>query len=223
MHFRVVDEHGRQLGMGRNLARLKAELGAQARGAFQALAVLKVRRRTPVALRHSAPGSAPAQAPDPATVAASSRLRHAARSRQRYTSWNFGELPELMEMRKGGQTLIGFPALSTRATPSDRGLRRARCGRGQAPRRPAPPVRAADQGRAEVPGKEHPRPAEDGHAPSCRWARWKELRTQIIDVALDRAFLLDPLPTNAAASNNRLAEGRWRLTLIAARWRAWLA
>jgi ATP-dependent helicase HrpA len=42
MNFRVVDEHGRQLGMGRNLAALKAELGAQARGAFQALAGLKV-------------------------------------------------------------------------------------------------------------------------------------------------------------------------------------
>jgi ATP-dependent helicase HrpA len=29
MNFRVVDEHGRQLGTGRNLGALKAELGAQ--------------------------------------------------------------------------------------------------------------------------------------------------------------------------------------------------
>ena len=42
MNFRVVDEHGRQLGTGRNLGALKAELGAQARGAFQALAGLKL-------------------------------------------------------------------------------------------------------------------------------------------------------------------------------------
>jgi ATP-dependent helicase HrpA len=41
MNFKVVDEHGRQLGQGRNLGALKAELGAQARGAFQALAALK--------------------------------------------------------------------------------------------------------------------------------------------------------------------------------------
>ena len=41
MNVRVVDEHGRQLGAGRNLAALKAELGGQARGAFQALAGLK--------------------------------------------------------------------------------------------------------------------------------------------------------------------------------------
>ena len=42
MNLRVVDEHGRQLGMGRNVAVLKAELGDQARSAFQALAVLKL-------------------------------------------------------------------------------------------------------------------------------------------------------------------------------------
>ncbi|MFY9511183.1 MAG: ATP-dependent RNA helicase HrpA, partial [Rubrivivax sp.] len=42
MNFRVVDEHGRQLAMGRDLAGLKAELGGQARSAFQALAALKV-------------------------------------------------------------------------------------------------------------------------------------------------------------------------------------
>ena len=42
MNFRVVDEHGRQLGLGRHLAALKAELGGQARSAFQALAALKL-------------------------------------------------------------------------------------------------------------------------------------------------------------------------------------
>lgn len=42
MNVRVVDEHGRLLGTGRNLGALKAELGAQARGAFQALAALKM-------------------------------------------------------------------------------------------------------------------------------------------------------------------------------------
>jgi len=42
MNFRIDDEHGRQLGTGRNLAALKAELGGQARSAFQALAGLKV-------------------------------------------------------------------------------------------------------------------------------------------------------------------------------------
>ncbi|QJE01028.1 ATP-dependent RNA helicase HrpA [Massilia forsythiae] len=38
MNFKVVDEHGRQLDMGRNLATLQAELGGQARQSFQRMA-----------------------------------------------------------------------------------------------------------------------------------------------------------------------------------------
>ena len=43
----------------------------------------------------------------------------------------------------------------------------------------------------------------------------EELREQIIDVALDRAFLLEPLPAGEADFKRRLDEGRGRLTLIA--------
>ena len=42
-----------------------------------------------------------------------------------------------------------------------------------------------------------------------------EAARQIIDVALDRAFLLDPLPTDEADFKRRVDEGRGRLTLIA--------
>ncbi|MFP3187077.1 MAG: ATP-dependent RNA helicase HrpA, partial [Paraburkholderia sp.] len=38
MNFKVVDEHGRQLAMGRNLAQLRAELGGQAQQHFQKIA-----------------------------------------------------------------------------------------------------------------------------------------------------------------------------------------
>jgi ATP-dependent helicase HrpA len=43
----------------------------------------------------------------------------------------------------------------------------------------------------------------------------EELRAQIIDVAIDRAFLQEPLPTDEFAFKRRLEEGRGRLTLIA--------
>jgi ATP-dependent helicase HrpA len=43
----------------------------------------------------------------------------------------------------------------------------------------------------------------------------EELRDQIIEVALDRAFLLDPLPTTEVDFKKRVDEGRGRLTLIA--------
>jgi len=43
----------------------------------------------------------------------------------------------------------------------------------------------------------------------------EELREQIIDVAIDRAFLQEPLPTNDAQFKQRVQDGRGRLTLIA--------
>jgi ATP-dependent helicase HrpA len=43
----------------------------------------------------------------------------------------------------------------------------------------------------------------------------EELRDQIVAVALDRAFLLDPLPQDQLAFAKRLEEGRTRLNLIA--------
>jgi ATP-dependent helicase HrpA len=43
----------------------------------------------------------------------------------------------------------------------------------------------------------------------------EELREQIIGLALERAFLLTPLPTDEIAFKRRLEEGRGRLTLIA--------
>jgi ATP-dependent helicase HrpA len=43
----------------------------------------------------------------------------------------------------------------------------------------------------------------------------EELRTQITALAVDRAFLLEPLPPDAIAFKRRLEEGRGRLTLIA--------
>src|SRR5205085_38819 len=42
-----------------------------------------------------------------------------------------------------------------------------------------------------------------------------ELREQIVEVALDRAFLAEPLPTDAASFARRIDEGRGRLMLIA--------
>jgi ATP-dependent helicase HrpA len=42
-----------------------------------------------------------------------------------------------------------------------------------------------------------------------------ELRQQIIEVALDRAFLLAPLPADEFSFKKRIEEGRGRLTLIA--------
>jgi ATP-dependent helicase HrpA len=43
----------------------------------------------------------------------------------------------------------------------------------------------------------------------------EELRDQVVEVALDRAFMMDPLPVDAQQFARRLEEGRARLNLIA--------
>ena len=217
MNFRIVDEHGRQLGMGRSLAALKAELGGQARSAFQALAALKV-----VALAPPASGDAlPAQkgaavvpqrgagrAPPTVDPVVSSAA-------QTYSAWTFGELPELMELRQGAQALVGFPALIDKGDhveievfdEPDVAARKHRAGLRRL---------VALQIRDALKYLERNIPdLQKMAAAYMPLGTSEELRTQIIDVALDRAFLADPLPTDAAAFTHRIDDGRGRLTLVA--------
>jgi ATP-dependent helicase HrpA len=217
MNFRIVDEHGRQLGMGRNLAALKAELGAKARGAFQALAGLKV-SSSPSPSGGGQGGSTAAPVKGAGQVKAASPppgLPPEGGGERRYTAWSFGELPELMEIRKGGTSLVGFPALvddrdavrievfdepDVAATKHRAGLRRL----------------FALQLKDALKYLEKNIPDLQKMAVAFMpLGTLEELREQVIGVALDRAFLLDPLPATAADFQRRLEEGRGRLTLIA--------
>jgi ATP-dependent helicase HrpA len=218
MNIRVVDEHGRQLGMGRNLGALKAELGAKARGAFQALAGLKV-ASSPSPSGGGQGGGATASAKDrerpPPDLNPKSGGANPPAAEERYTAWTFGELPELMEVRKGGTSLVGFPALVDKgdavtievfdepevaAARHRAGLRRL----------------FALQLRDALKYLEKNIPDLQKMAVAYMpLGTQEELRDQIVEVALDRAFLLDPLPADAASFKRRLDEGRGRLTLIA--------
>jgi ATP-dependent helicase HrpA len=223
MHLRVVDEHGRQLGQGRNLGALKAELGSKARGAFQALASLKLQDIATPATARAADHVRREPAPDK-VMAPAELVSKASSAEQRHSTWDFGELPELMEIRKGGQTLIGFPALiddgdAVRIEVFDEpevaharhraGLRRLF----------ALHIRdALKYLEKNLPGLQSMGvaymavgKAENGSGGGTL----DELRQQILDLALDRAFLGEPLPTDATAFKARLDEGRGRLTLIA--------
>ena len=227
MNFRVVDEHGRVLGQGRNLGALKAEWGKQARGAFQALANLKLgvgAKAVPVQESAPAPKAAtagnatsPSKAPSASPVA----------SDKRHTAWTFGELPELLEIRKGGQTLIGFPALidagdavtvevfdepETANAKHRAGLRRLfalqikdalKYLEKNIPDLQKMAVTFMQVGKTE------------GKDSATSGGTIEELREQIITLALDRAFLIEPLPTDEFAFKKRVEEGRGRLTLIA--------
>jgi ATP-dependent helicase HrpA len=205
MNFRVVDEHGRQLATGRHLASLKAELGGQARSAFQALAALKLPAAVPAPPSPPERGVQAVVAPRAAPVAASTR----------YTGWSFGELPELMEIHRGAQAMVGFPALVD-------------CGDGveievfDEPEVAAAKHRAGLRRLVALQIKEPLKYLEKNIPDLQKMAAaymslgtLEELREQIIALALDRAFLAEPLPTDEAAFKRRIEEGRSRLTLIA--------
>jgi ATP-dependent helicase HrpA len=249
MNFRVVDEHGRQLGQGRNLGALKAELGSQARGAFQALASLKLAQSQSTSLdqtgslgagmaeRSAQVKEEPAKrAGDTQQSAQPSKFpAHASKAQAaiknvvssildgRFTTWIFGELPELLEIKKGGQRLIGFPALidggdavtievfdepESAAAKHRAGLRRLFALQMKDAlkylEKNIPDLQKMAVAYMNV-GK-----AENGSGGGTI----EELREQIVAVALDRAFLLDPLPTDEFAFKRRIDEGRGRLTLI---------
>jgi ATP-dependent helicase HrpA len=231
MNLRVVDEHGRQLGMGRNLGALRAEWGSKARGAFQALAQLKDQLGSES--EKSGPDTnSPAHSPglkklgsdpnfsDPNFSAApgTKALPAAQVSRkgeQKYADWSFGELPELMEIGKGGQTLIGFPALvdmgdavmlevfdepELAAAKHHKGLGRL----------------FALQIKDALKYLEKNLPdLQKMSVAYMSLGTVDELKTQIIEVAVARAFLQEPLPTDQASFKRRVEEGRGRLTLIA--------
>ena len=241
MNFRVVDEHGRQLGQGRNLGALKAEWGKQARGAFQALANIKLAQTAsaepakvsaqPVLKPNQAVAQVNTAGVAPKTVA--NTQTKSGVTEVRHTAWTFGELPELLEIQKpgsGGQTLIGFPALidggdavtvevfdepEVAAIKHRAGLRRLfalqikdalKYLEKNIPDLQKMAVAYMNVGKADN--------GKDGGS-SGTGGTIEELREQIIAVALDRAFLLDPLPTDEFAFKRRIDEGRGRLTLIA--------
>jgi ATP-dependent helicase HrpA len=167
MNFRVVDDDGRQLASGRDLAALKRELGEQAR------TVLK------------------AEAPvEPS---------------ERHTGWTMGALPEILEIERGGQTLVGFPAL----------------------------VDAGDAVTLEV--FDSPEQAREAHRSGVRRllaiafrdrirdlerslerdVHLGPLKSDIVSAALERTFLADSVPSTAEDFAARVAQGRSRFNLIA--------
>ncbi|MDB5883887.1 MAG: ATP-dependent helicase HrpA, partial [Polaromonas sp.] len=230
MNFRVVDEHGRQLGAGRNLGALKGELGTQARGAFQALAGLKnlgkpVSAQAVVEEQASTRHKSASSKPHPQagrSQAAPEKIM--AKVPDRYTGWSFGELPELMEIGKGQQTLIGFPALIDLGDAvtievfdePDAAAARHRAGlRRLFSLQIKDALKYLEKNLPDLMKMSTSYMLVGRAADNSGGGTVDELHQQIIEVALDRAFLLEPLPTNEADFKKRVDDGRGRLTLIA--------
>jgi ATP-dependent helicase HrpA len=134
---------------------------------------------------------------------------------EKYTAWTFAGLPELMEIRKGGTSLVGFPALVDQKDAVTIEVF-------DEPEVAASKHRAGLRRLFALQLKDALKYLEKNIPDLQRMAvafmplgTQEELRDQVIEVALDRAFMLDPLPANEADFKRRLEEGRARLTLIA--------
>jgi ATP-dependent helicase HrpA len=167
MNFRVVDEHGRQFGMGRDLAALKRELA----------------RESEAVLQGQARGDAG----------------------ERYTAWSFGDLQEIMEIRRGGHTLMGYPALVDAGDAVTLQVF-------DSPEKARAMHRAGVRRLLAIAFRERVRDLERALA---RDAALAPLKDDIVAAALDRAFLAESLPTLRAEYARRLEEGRSRFGLIA--------
>ncbi|TXG00456.1 ATP-dependent RNA helicase HrpA [Massilia arenae] len=225
MNFKVIDEHGRQLDMGRNLSTLQAELGGQARQSFQkmaeatpAAANARAQAARPVAAAPSAPAAPAAKGKGsaPQTAPATAPVQESASGRQHtgLTSWTFGELPELLEINQGKLTLIGFPALVDKGTHCDLevfddpnvatrthrvGLRRL----------------FALQFKEQLKFAEKNIPGLQGMGMQfMNIGSQEDLRDQIVAKAIDIACLQDPLPVDAASFNQRRDQGKGRIGLL---------
>lgn len=190
MNFRVVDEHGRTLEMGRNLAQLRAELGGLAQDAFQSVA----------------------QADESVAKDLAEGV----------TDWTFGELPELMEISRRGQTLIGHPALVDQgnvcsievfddpveaARTHRKGLRKLfrLVLREQVKyvERSLKDLGRVSMQAAVVPGLSRLFESAD------------TLSRGVVDAVLEATALVDPLPTDEESFKARKEDVRGRLTLVA--------
>ncbi|WP_241341988.1 ATP-dependent RNA helicase HrpA [Burkholderia cenocepacia] len=228
MNFKVIDEHGRQLAMGRNLAQLRQELGAQAQQQFQKIAAASTIATGGAADAGHALGHASASAATPAVAARGAKAGKGAAPQtavpaetgatalyENLTTWNFGKLPELLEIRRRGQTLYGYPALVDRGTHCDVEVF-------DSPEEAARIHRAGLRRLFALQLKE-PIKFLEKNLPGLREMAMQymslgtqdELRDQLIDTALDRACLQDPLPDDDASFHARRDEGRSRLNLLA--------
>ena len=124
---------------------------------------------------------------------------------ERYTGWTFGDLTEVMEILRGGQTLIGYPAVrdcgDSVALEVSESPDRARAIHRQGVRR-----------LLSIVYRERIREIEKAAAKDIALA---PLKADLVAAALDRTFLAESLPTTQADFARRVQEGRSRFNLIA--------
>ena len=227
MNYRVIDEYGRVLDQARDLAELRTRLKRQVSEAFAEaqvpgslgaqLAALKV--ASPTAGKPSETAEARAAEParkGQARVPEASAEPSAQPDRQLtgLTSWSFGELPELLELKVGGRHVIGFPALhddgdSVSLAAVDTEEEAAQVHRKGLSRLFALTLKDQVKAVEKLPG------IRDLSLQFMPFGSDDELKAQLVAATLERTCLLDPLPANAEAFAQRAQEAKTRISLVA--------
>lgn len=223
MNFRVIDQHGRVMDQSRDLAELRLKLKDSAAAAFRAAQIEGSMGAQLAALgRQDTAGATPERsdqaASDPSGVAAvTADMRDENGMHTHYsgiTSWSFGPLPELLEVKIGKRNLIGFPALhddgdSVSLRPFDTEEEAARVHRKGLVRLFA--LSLKDQVRAieRLPG------LRELALKFMPFGTDGELKAQLIEATLLRCCLMEPLPVNPTDFNQRALEAKPRVSLVA--------
>ena len=126
-------------------------------------------------------------------------------NQERYTGWTFGDLDEVMEVRRGTQTLVGYPALVDAENAVTLQVF-------DSPEKAREMHRAGVRRLLAIAFRDRVRDIEKGLAKDMTLAPLKE---DLVAAALDRTFLADSLPFAQADFARRVQEGRSRLNLIA--------
>jgi ATP-dependent helicase HrpA len=201
MNFRLIDEHGRQLELERDLGKLRTLYSKNAREIFQEAASIAISQVVQVSNDSDADRILRSQKP----VDSSDQIK----------DWSFGSLPEMLEIQKGKQILYGYPALLDCKTHCELsvyedpelarnthylGLRRL--------------FAIAHKDTLKIMHKQLPGAREIGLL-FMQIGTVEDIMNQIIDLSLERACLYDPLPQNQDQFKERVINSKTKLNLIA--------
>jgi ATP-dependent helicase HrpA len=128
---------------------------------------------------------------------------------ERYTGWTMGDLGEVIEVERGGQTLVGYPALVDAADGEDEAVTLQVF---DSPEKARELHRAGVRRLLAIAFRDRVR---DLKRTLARDVALGPLKEDVIAAALERAFLADSLPASQADFARRVEEGRSRFNLIA--------
>jgi ATP-dependent helicase HrpA len=237
MNFKLIDEHGRQLDMQRSLGLLKGAWQKQAQAQFQSAAATAAQEQlwSTGDFANTPSKSASRTAHTPSKAAADSRQTGAGQvgaalqtapvasatpggqetAPTRFTTWAVGPLPELLEIRRGAHTLIGYPALVDEGDACRLDVfddpEQARATHHQGLRRLfaialKDPLKYLDKNLPDL---------QRCAMLYMPMGSADDLKQQWIALAIDRACLSGEWPNDEASFEHAVKEGRTRLNLIA--------